>query len=52
MGTKLLIFQGTDLNAQLTDNSGNGHNATNSGATYSALNPFSGIEGSLQMGNV
>jgi hypothetical protein len=50
--TRLLIFQGTDLNAQLTDNSGNGHNATNSGATYSALNPFAGTEGSLQMGNV
>lgn len=50
--TKLLIFQGTNLSAQLTDNSGNGHDATNSGATYSALNPFSGVEGSLQMGNV
>jgi len=52
MGTKLLIFQGTDLNAQITDNSGNNHNATNSGATYSASNPFAGTEGSLQMGNV
>ena len=50
--TKLLIFQGTDLSAQLTDNSGNGNNATNDGATYSALNPFSGVQGSLQMGNV
>jgi hypothetical protein len=50
--TKLLIFQGTDLNAQLTDNSGNNHNATNDGATYSALSPFAGTEGSLQMGNV
>lgn len=50
--TKLLIFQGTDLSAQLTDNSGNGHNATNSGATYSANNPFAGTEGSLQMGNI
>jgi hypothetical protein len=50
--TKLLIFQGTDLNAQLTDNSGNNHNATNTGASYSALNPFAGTEGSLQMGNV
>ncbi len=52
VGTKLLIFQGTDLTAQTTDNSGNGHNATNSGATYSALNPFAGTQGSLQMGNV
>jgi hypothetical protein len=52
MGTKLLIFQGNTLETQLTDNSGNNHNATNSGATYSALNPFAGTEGSLQMGNV
>lgn len=50
--TRLLIFQGTDLTAQITDNSGNGHDATNSGATYSASNPFAGTEGSLQMGNV
>lgn len=50
--TKLLIFQGTSLNAQLTDNSGNNHNATNDGATYSALNPFAGTQGSLQMGNI
>jgi hypothetical protein len=50
--TKLLIFQGTDLSAQLTDNSGNNHNATNDGATYSALSPFVGVQGSLQMGNV
>jgi hypothetical protein len=52
MGTKLLIFQGNTLETQLTDNSGNNHNATNSGASYSALNPFAGTEGSLQMGNV
>jgi hypothetical protein len=52
MGTKLLIFQGNTIETQLTDNSGNNHNATNSGATYSALNPFSGVQGSLQMGNV
>ena len=50
--TVLLIFQGTDINAQLLDNSGNNHNATNSGATYSALNPFTGTTGSLQMGNI
>lgn len=52
VGTKLLIFQGNNISAQLIDNSGNNHNATNSGATYSALNPFVGVEGSLQMGNV
>lgn len=50
--TIMLIFQGTTLNNQLVDQSGNGHNATNSGATYSALNPFAGYEGSLQMGTV
>ena len=52
VGTKLLIFQGNNIGAQLTDNSGNNHDATNSGATYSALNPFTGVQGSLQMGNV
>ena len=52
MGTKLLIFQGNTIETQLTDNSGNNHNATNSGATYSALSPFAGVQGSLQMGNV
>lgn len=51
-GTKLLIFQGTDLNTQITDNSGNSHNATNAGATYSTLSPFAGVQGSLQMGNI
>jgi hypothetical protein len=50
--TVLLTFQGNNINAQLLDNSGNGHDATNSGATYSASNPFAGTEGSLQMGNV
>ncbi len=50
--TVLLTFQGTNLNAQLLDNSGNGHNATASGATYSASNPFTGVSGSLQMGSV
>ncbi|NBU81278.1 MAG: hypothetical protein EBS55_06490 [Flavobacteriaceae bacterium] len=50
--TVLLIFQGNNLNAQLTDNSGNNHNATNAGATYSALNPFPATSGSLQMGNI
>lgn len=50
--TKLLIFQGSNLSAQITDNSGNGNNATNDGATYSSNSPFVGVEGSLQMGNV
>lgn len=51
-GTKLLTFQGPSLPQQLADLSGNGHNVTNSGATYSANNPFAGTQGSLQMGNV
>jgi hypothetical protein len=50
--TVLLTFQGTTLNAQLLDNSGNEHNATANGATYSALNPFTGVSGSLQMGTI
>lgn len=48
--TELLIFQGTNLSQQLTDNSGNGHNATNAGASYSTSNPFVATQGSLQMG--
>ena len=51
-GTVLLIFQGTNLNDELSDQTGNGHNATNTGATYSASNPFVGYQGSLQMGTV
>jgi hypothetical protein len=51
-GTVLLIFQGTNLNDELSDQTGNGHNASNTGATYSALNPFAGYEGSLQMGTI
>jgi len=50
--TVLLTFQGTNLNAQLLDNSGNEHNATAAGATYSELNPFTGVSGSLQMGTI
>lgn len=51
-GTVLLIFQGTTLNDELSDQSGNGHNASNTGATYSSSNPFVGYQGSLQMGTV
>jgi hypothetical protein len=50
--TKLLIFQGTGLAAQLQDTSGHGHNATNDGANYSPLCPFITTVGSLQMGNI
>lgn len=50
--TILLIFQGNSLPLELTDNSGNGHNASNTGANYSTNNPFVGYQGSLQMGTV
>jgi hypothetical protein len=51
--TVLLIFQGANLAAQLVDNSGNNHNASNAGATFSESNPFSDEgQGSLQMGTV
>lgn len=50
--TKLLIFQGDSLPLELTDNSGNGHNASNVGAVYSTNNPFIGYDGSLQMGSI
>jgi hypothetical protein len=52
VGCKLLIFQGNNLPLELSDNSGNGHNATNAGANYSTLNPFVGYQGSLQVGSV
>lgn len=51
-GTVLLIFLGTNLADELSDQTGNGHNATNSGATYSTNNPFVGYQGSLQFGSV
>jgi hypothetical protein len=52
-GTKLLIFQGTTLGAMLTDNSGNGHNATGTGTfAYSTNDPFNSAQGSLQIGSV
>ena len=51
--TKLLIFQGTDLSTMLTDNSGNGHNATGTGTfAYSSEDPFNSAQGSLQVGSV
>ena len=51
--TKLLIFQGTDITSMLTDNSGNGHNATGTGSfAYSSEDPFNSAQGSLQVGNV
>ena len=51
--TKLLIFQGMDLNSILTDNSGNGHNATGTSSfAYSSNDPFNSASGSLQVGTV
>lgn len=50
--TVMLIFLGTNLVDELSDQTPNGHNATNSGATYSTDNPFVGYEGSIQMGSI
>jgi len=51
---KLLIFEGTSVPMQLSDLSGNGHNATaTGGVNYSTSNPFSpSVPGSLQLGSV
>ena len=52
-GTKLLIFQGTDLSEMLTDNSGNSHNASGTHSfAYSTNDPFGSAQGSLQLGTV
>jgi hypothetical protein len=51
---KLLIFEGTNVPMQLSDLSGNGHNAAaTGGVNYSTSNPFSpSVPGSLQLGSV
>jgi hypothetical protein len=49
--TKLLIFQGTTLEQQLTDNSGNDHDGTGDNLTYNPDNPFGGIRGSILVGD-
>lgn len=48
----LLTFQGTNTNALLLDNSGNGNNASGSNIVYNTSNPFAGVTGSIQMGRV
>lgn len=48
--TTLLLFQGTTLPEQLTDNSGNGHNGIGDKLIYRTDNPLIGIEGSTQLG--
>jgi len=50
--TKLLCFQGTDLTAQLTDNSGTGNTITNNGTTFNAQSPYSGYVGCIQFNGV
>jgi hypothetical protein len=49
--TRLLILQGTDLSAQLTDNSGYENVITNIDTTFSSDSPFSGYVGSTLFGN-
>jgi hypothetical protein len=47
----LLLFQGTDLTQQLTDNGLVGEfTVTNSGAVYNADSPYAGYEGSTKFG--
>lgn len=48
--TKLLLLQGTSLDAQLTDLSGNSHDGVGTAASYNAANPFSGQAGSIKIG--
>jgi len=45
--TKLLIFQGTDLSAQITDQSVSGYTITNASGFYSPNSPFGVFEGSI-----
>lgn len=49
--TRLLILQGTDLSAQLTDNSGYENTITNIDTTFSSDSPFNGYVGSTLFGN-
>ena len=46
--TKLLCFQGTDLTAQLTDNSSLSNTITDNGVSFNAQSPYSGYVGSTQ----
>lgn len=50
-GTTLLVFQGSTLGAELTDNSGLGSVINNGTGIYNTSNPFGGT-GSLQFGTV
>lgn len=50
--TKLLIFQGTDISAQITDQSASGYTITNASGLYRPENPFAGVQGSTDFGFV
>ena len=49
-GTQLLIFQGTTLADEITDQSGNSNVITNGTGIYYTENPFSGYQGSISFG--
>lgn len=50
--TKLLIFQGTDISAQITDQSASGYTITNASGLYTPENPFVGVQGSIDFSYV
>lgn len=50
--TKLLIFQGTSLSAQITDQSASGYTITNASGLYTPYNPFAGVQGSIDFSYV
>jgi len=50
--TKLLIFQGRRLSDQITDQSASRYTITNATGFYNILNPFVGVQGSIDFGYV
>jgi len=50
--TKLLMFQGTRLSDQITDQSGSGYTITNVTGVYDPSNPFIGVQGSIDFSYV
>lgn len=50
--TKLLIFQGNTLSAQITDQSASGYTITNATGFYNSANPFVGVQGSIDFSYV
>jgi hypothetical protein len=50
--TKLLIFKGNTLSAQITDQSASGYTITNVTGVYDPINPFIGVQGSIDFSYV